>query len=264
MAITSFERFPVRVSTKRGQRVYLVQGTDDEADALNHLQGVAPTSWNSLPRREVSVEHLAPETWEGVVTYASRFGSSDTEVTYDGTGGTERVLVGTTVSSTAAPGFSACDFKGAINVNEQGPQGVEIVVPRLRMTIRTTIDAANWTTGYVENLQGLTGTWNQSAYTSPDFITYAAGTLLFLGPRSRIIPNSGDVELELSFSISPNRSNIDVGDSITVPSKQGHDFLWAYFPPVADASGCKQIVRQPTAAYVVRVYEPGDYSQLGV
>ena len=46
-------------------------------------------------------------------------------------------------------------------------------------------------------------------------------------------------------------------------SKKGWEYLWVRYADEEDAAA-KMLVKRPIAAYVEKVYEEGDFSQLGI
>ena len=65
----------------------------------------------------------------------------------------------------------------------------------------------------------------------------------------------------MPISASPNQTGLTVGD-ITNIDKKGWEYLWVYFEDKED-SAAKMLVKRPIAVYVEKVYEDGDFSQLG-
>ena len=62
------------------------------------------------------------------------------------------------------------------------------------------------------------------------------------------------------FAASPNMTGLIVG-TITGITKGGWHHLWALY---ADDVDQNTLIKRPIAAYVERVYDPGDFSQLGI
>ena len=56
--------------------------------------------------------------------------------------------------------------------------------------------------------------------------------------------------------------NLHVGD-IVVASKKGWEYLWVRYEDAED-DAANVLVKKPTAAYVEKVYEDGDFSVLGL
>lgn len=101
----------------------------------------------------------------------------------------------------------------------------------------------------------LTGKTNDAAWRG-----FAAGEVLFQGVSGSYRSGDDVVELTFRFAASPNRTNINVG-GITVSSKKGWDYMWVRYADNVDGDN---IVKQPVAVYVERVYEEGDFGGLGI
>ena len=85
--------------------------------------------------------------------------------------------------------------------------------------------------------------------------------VLFLGASGSKRGN-GDWEITFNFAASPNQTNITVGD-ITVAQKLGWEYMWVRYADAEDTIA-KAIVKKPIAVYIERVYELGDFSNLGI
>ena len=85
------------------------------------------------------------------------------------------------------------------------------------------------------------------------------GEVLFMGASGS---KRGDDEWEITFrfAASPNVTNLTIGD-ITGVDKKGWEYLWVRY---ADAEDEKVLVKQPTAVYVEKVYESGNFAGLGI
>ena len=59
---------------------------------------------------------------------------------------------------------------------------------------------------------------------------------------------------------SPNMSNLTVGD-ITNINKKGWEYLWVRYGDAEDTAA-KTLIKKPTAVYVEKVYEQGDFGAL--
>jgi len=146
--------------------------------------------------------------------------------------------------------------KGAIGVTHDNVEGVDIAIPVYNFSETHYIDDALVTPAYRGTLFSLTGKTNNAAFKG-----CAAGECLFLG-ASGSKRGEEDWEITFRFAASPNRTNITVGD-ITVASKKGWEYLWVRYADAEDATA-KALVKLPVAAYVEKVYEEGDFSQLGI
>ena len=71
-----------------------------------------------------------------------------------------------------------------------------------------------------------------------------------------------DWEITFRFAASPNKTGLTVGD-ITGIDKKGWEYMWVRYADAEDATA-KAIVKKPVAVYIEKVYEEGDFSQLGI
>lgn len=217
--------------------------------------------------------------WDVTVKYSfcPRKMPFDTQaIKIDTAGGTQHVTQAIETSgSYAAAGATAPDFKGAINVTDKTVEGVDIVVPQLNFTVDKCFNLAPASSAGVYNgvgavprlidLYELTGSVNNSNFTVTDSFTGLSITLnphecLFLGCSVAAARSDGGLEISYSFSASPNKTNIAIGD-ITVPSKLGWEYLWVHYVSATDTDA-KAVVKLPNAAYVVKLYEQKNFAAL--
>ncbi len=85
------------------------------------------------------------------------------------------------------------------------------------------------------------------------------GEVLFLG-ASGSKRGKEDWEITFKFAASPNITGLTVGP-ITGIAKRGWDYLWVRY---LDDEDSFQIIRRPVAAYVERVYEFGNFADIGI
>ena len=71
-----------------------------------------------------------------------------------------------------------------------------------------------------------------------------------------------DWEISFRFAASPNVTGLTIGE-MTGIDKKGWEYLWVRYADAEDATA-KALVKLPIAAYVEKVYEEGDFSQLGI
>jgi hypothetical protein len=255
-----------RTGTTSAELIYIVTGTASDTDAKDALEAEAPATWDDLTRTEVEVEPVRIDTgdadsciWRGTARYGQSPPTESSTYSFDTTGGNQHVT-----NSLATPGkykVSADpndppDFKGAVGVTENGVGGVDIVVPVFQFAETHYKPSAFVTVAYVQTLRDLTGTVNDDAFKG-----FAAGEVLFLGATGNK-RGGGDWAITYKFGVSPNRTNIEVGD-ITVASKKGWEYLWVFYRPKLDADA-KIVVQRPVAAYVEKLYEEKDLSDLGI
>lgn len=272
-------------SEKRGERVFLVFGVEypqtssTEADVMTAVVDFAPTTFDSMPLRVVSVEPVSNTIWKATAAYSPTEDSPPPEysgflTTFSTTGATERVYTAIDqgrLNLTSENPLDAVDYGLQVNVSNDGEvQGVDIVVPRMEFNETHFIADSTVTDAYIKTLANMTSTVNSSSFRGFD-----AEEVLFLGASGAKRPAEGDWEITFAFAASPNR-NLTVseilGYSVAYGSnfipKKGHEFFWVShekstsFDDSGEPTGL--ITSEPVAAYVSKVYRTADFSALGI
>jgi len=268
MAVTVIERYDSRAlsggDTATAELVFLIRGTADDAVAYSALLAGAPTSHQGLVRQTARTEPLdvdaadeARSTWLGVVGYGreARAVVGESSFSFDTSGGTQHITQSIqTVAKYAKAGQTAPDFKGAIGVSQNEVEGVDLTMPVYQFSETHILSAGTVDAAYKGKLFALTGRTNDAVFKGCQ-----TGECLFLGARGSM-RTGGDWEVAFQFAASPNRANFAVGD-ITVVSKKGWEYMWVRYTDAVDQN---QFVKQPVAVYVERVYEAGDFAELGI
>jgi len=273
MPVTTLERVTSRRRTTGSspsiERQYRTTGTASEISALADVEGTAPSVDSGLPRQQIDLEPEWVDTttgdgaWNATVTYGSETvpDVAESSFSFDTTGGTQHITHAlATIATYPAPGIpGAPDFDGALNVTDQGVEGLDIELPVYRFAETHYMEDADVTLAYKGTLFSLTGRVNNTAFKG-----LAAGECLFLGAQGTR-RGSGDDDLwEISYQFagSPNVTGLSVGP-ITGINKLGWEYLWVRYAVAEDATA-KALVRKPIAVYIEQVYKVGDFSQLGV
>jgi hypothetical protein len=238
---------------------YIIQGTDDDSAALTALLAYAPVVWDTvLPQQNSSVEQLTQTIWVGTVKY----GYQQTQVNeavyqFDTAGGTQHITQSLSTSQSYAPsGKTAPNFSGAIGVDANSVNGVDITVPTYAFSQTHYFADSLVTDAYKAILFGLTGKTNIAPWRN-----YNAGEVLFLGV-SGARRGYGDWELSFKFAASPNITGKTIG-TITGIAKKGWEYLWVRYEDTDDATA-KQLIKTPSAVYIEKVYLDGDFGGLGI
>lgn len=228
----------------------------------NALTGDAMMVLKSITAKES--ENL--ECWTVTGTYES-LGRDDNgnsiNYTFSGTtsGATQTVTQGIGYQSYG----TGPNYAGAINVDKDGVNGVDVVIPKLEFQIEKVIpqrnnagNATQWF-AYLMNILRVTGTVN-----SAPIFGFAQRELLFLGADFNA-KGGGDVTFTFKFVASPNRL-VANGNALTIGSisgieKFGHDYLWVDYRAV-ESGGF--IIREPRTVHVHRVYEDGNFALLNI
>ena len=273
-------------------RVWNVIGTSNE-DALhadiNVKLSTLYTYWTypgqplvKLRAENYSVSYQGDDAWLVTVAY-EKLGADDPTQSgplkkvrsFDTTGGMQTVTQarGGTAGERVydSTGFLIANvpsMKGAVNVDDRGVNGIDIVVPQFTWTETYDVPSTYVTNAYIRAVHLLTGSVN----TDP-FRGFAKGEVLFLGMTGQqewdAQKGDGPWSLGYKFVASPNRGP-DLGGlpaepigNITTYNKYGHDFLWVRYASVDDTTN-NLMLRQPLNVYVNKVYPDGDFSKIGI
>ncbi len=216
--------------------------------------------FDDLGLSSLSRERIADEVWDFTGQYKQREPEpGEYTVSIDTNGGQVMQTYAYAESKYVATGESAPGMNGAIDVQDKKPQGVQRIIPALKITVRAKIKTANITTvggvmAYARLISELTGTVNNATA----FGEFAAGELLFTGASGDIIAENPS--LQFTFLASKNVTGLTIG-SITGITKAGHDYIWFSFKDDKDAStGLLQ--SKPRAAYVNRIYGEANHGLL--
>ncbi|MEP0848622.1 MAG: hypothetical protein HRF50_17590 [Phycisphaerae bacterium] len=268
MPVTVEEKFESRVVTTGASPTaelrYTIFGTADNAEALNGLIAASPSlfdPWGSglifLPRDTVTIQPVGEMLWEGIVRYGTVPATNESVFAFDTGGGTQHITQSlANVQRYAPPGQTAPDFKGAIGVTADSVEGVDITVPVYHFSETHYLPPELVTDPYKATLFALTGKVNNGLFKG-----LAAGECLFVGAAGAK-RGGGDWEITYRFAASPNVTGLTIGD-ITGIAKKGWEYLWVRYADAEDAAA-KALVKKPTAVYVEKVYEEGDFSLLGI
>ncbi len=116
------------------------------------------------------------------------------------------------------------------------------------------LPVATVTPTYIQKVMALTGKTNAGAFRS-----FAIGEVLFLG-ASGSRRGAEDWAITFKFAASRNATGLTIG-GITGVAKGGWEYLWVMY---ADAEDSGHLVKQPVGVYVERVYDSGNYADLGI
>jgi hypothetical protein len=159
-----------------------------------------------------------------------------------------------TRSRTKRGGGAAADSQKAIGVTADGEvQGCDRIAPHLEWSTTRTLSYI--TLGYLDTLYQMVGKVNNAT-----FYGFPAGTVLFMGSDI----SGKDTEkktVSFKFACQPNETDIEICDGLTVPAKNGWEYLWVSYKNVEDAG---TLFMQPSAAYVERIYDTASYTVLGI
>jgi hypothetical protein len=271
-------------------RVFNVIGTADEnvlhASCNSAISSLYPY-WQypgqpqvRLRAESYSVEYQGDGMWRVTIAY-EKIGADDSSQTaplkrarsFDTTGGTRHVTNALDMNNgdvgerKYGPGGldDAASFKGAINVDDNGVNGIDIVVPALSWTESYDVPSNYVTNAYIKNIASLTGSVNKAAFRS-----FRPGEVLFVGGSGTHEwddqKGTGPWSLSFKFVASPNVGQTlpkaKIGDIANVEA-YGHEVVWVRYATASDSTK-NQLVRLPVAVYCNRVYPDGDFSLIGI
>lgn len=170
-----------------------------------------------------------------------------------------------TLSRTGRAGIvpaTETNHQGAINVEDGKPEGVEIIVPYMTLSLTKRFQFLSY--GYLKTLRELVGQTNLDT-----FFGYAADEVLFLGASGSVDKDQG-VTVQYKFGVRKTETDVIVRageaaglNEIKVPTKPGWYHLWVEFGEELDATSGKLAVR-PQAAYVERIYKHTSFAPLQI
>ncbi len=241
-----------------GELLWIVTGTSDDQVAVSETLLATPTTFAGLPLLNVSVDRIAEEVWGTTANYGDKnFGTTPEPAvpifSFDTTGGSSHISqsLATNAFSGATP---APDSKGAIGDNGDTVEGVDIPTPVYNFSETHLVPVANVTPAYKATLFALTGTINGGFFKG-----FSNGEVLYLGTVGSL-RNANYWELSYSFAALPNITGVQIGD-ITGINKRGWDYLDIRREKDEDSG---KIVNVPTAVYVHKVFEDGNFGFLGI
>lgn len=186
--------------------------------------------------------------------YTSKQLESLLRIGWDSTGGTVKMTTSRGTAAFARAGLTAPDFKNAIGVRNGEPEGVDVVIPALKLNFTYKWPKGVVDLAYVKALAGMVGKTNDALW-----YTFAAGELLFLGSTGEL-DLTAPTEIQYHFAASSNATGLSIGQIASV-AKGGHQYLWVSFDQTTDQD---RIVQRPRACYVETVYGTSNFPAFGI
>lgn len=250
-------------------RIFTIYGGDDPSDsALRGMSGLPQPNeqWGTedlyVANRDFDVLRPGVGSVPGIVRCTVSYGPPQSLPNPDDTEqsielGTETIHVkqGIAGGSRNYPS-GATQFGDAINVTEDGVQGVDIFSPKCLITFsvnRSTISDA-----YFATVAGLRRKVNNALYKG-----YAAGTLLYMGMQATR-RGTGNYRCKHTFDFSENVTKTiatDAGSQTVV--KNGWEYLWFRTVQKDDGTGSK-VVNSIASCHIRKVYDTADFSGLSI
>jgi hypothetical protein len=265
------------------QRSYKLFGSTDDIEVHAYLNQVLTAQglfWDypgagdqRLQAESYSLEYLGGDAWHVTVDYVKEGGADDDNQTsplrrsrsFDTGGGTQHITQAIGTPQERRYGSNAPDQSGAIGVDGNSVQGVDIVVPALNWTETYDVPSVYVTTNYIKSLADITGTVNNAAFRG-----FPADEVLFVGASGAQDwdEEKGDGPWTLSFKFvqSPNAGSGSTLPALTIGSisgiqKRGHEYLWVRYE---DAVESEVLIKNPRAVYVNPVYRRANFDGLGI
>jgi hypothetical protein len=259
---------------------YKVFGTADDTVLHNEINAEISAygqywQYPGLPDMKLyaesySVSFLGDNAWQVQISYSKDGAEDGTEPlkrarSFDTTGGTQHITQACSVGSGGTLDFekrfpsSATNMSGAIGVDSNGVNGVDIVVPQLQWQESYDVPNSYVTSNWIRGVAGVTGTTNNASFRG-----FESGEVLFVGCSGSQEwdddKGRGPWSLSFRFVASKNVTGQTIG-SISGISKRGHEYLWVLYE---DAVSSNTLLKQPKAVYVSKVYKDSDFSTLGI
>lgn len=243
-------------------RTWHVFGSTDIEDISAEILSVAPADWLLLGRDDdnITISEMGHAAWMCSVPYNKASydaGLPPASFSFRIGGRSQKIYEAPVISTTAASGMTAKNFRGGINVDQKGKvDGTDIPARGF------TFEMEHWiTTGALTNSYLSTLVSTCTRYNNASFRGFAAGEVLYLGCTGTQ-DAGGKYRLYHQFEASPNITSGSVANGqITGVNKKGWEYLWVSWAPTVESN---QSTLKPIAAYVHGWTTSADFSLLGI
>jgi hypothetical protein len=223
-----------------------------------------------LRAEQYSVSYLGDDAWQVTIQYEKNGAEDGTEPlkrarSFDTTGGTQHITQSQEYQDVSGYFYesrypsSATNMSGAIGVDANGVNGVDVVTPQLQWQESYDVPNSYVTSNWIRGVAGVTGTTNNAAFRG-----FEAGEVLFVGCSGSQEwddqKGRGPWSLSFRFVASKNVTAKKIGD-ISGIAKKGHEYLWVRYEDAVDSN---VLLKKPKAVYVNKVYRESDFSALGI
>lgn len=233
------------------EKRYRVFGTNDDDDVRRQVRATAPIVFKSLPLATMEVKAVSHNLWEVSCQYtAEEFQRRQSTWSFNTSGSTTHV--GSSLQTRNSVSYSNTgipNFGRAVNVTDNGVEGVDIVIPNLTISETHKYEPAAVTASFMGTIASLTGTVNNAPWRG-----FNSGEVLFTGASGNY--NDNIVAITFNFDLQPNST---VGGM----TKFGWDYYWVLYEDVEDTN-TGDVVKRPRAGYVEQLYPAGNFSLLGL
>lgn len=253
---------------------YCILEAADETEAYNAVVAQSPVELFGLTRKAVrqppKLKLEGGTTWTATVRYVvEEIGKADiqegtpTTVTLEfDTGGETYTRHGVKSDKQAKYSWSAGvdpapDIKGALGFDGKKANGIEQVIPGLKLTLSARYNADRIDANVIKNWSRNTGKTN-----SDKFLGFDAGELLHLGAKGTVtldaftLDATGAVPVSFVFQASENIAGfVNIGE-ISFEGKGGWQHVDVVSGPYEDTTTTPPtVVIKPLYAYVSTIYE---------
>jgi hypothetical protein len=252
-----FEKDPPKYTLK-----YISVGEFNDAIVQSYALAVTPiyamTPAGILRRQNIGVRETGHAQYEVSVEY----GKKNREVgsinfSFDTTGGTFKVKAGKQHIHTYYPSGTTGTpdpdpYKGAIGVQNGEVEGVDLVIPALKLVYTFKHPAGIISAAYMKTLARATGKTNLNPFQSFD-----VDELLFIGATGNEGTDS-DSEVVYNFIAIQNETSLTIGTEFSGIAKKGHECLWIEFVDHLASDATSAV--KPKRVFIERVYDPIDFA----
>lgn len=263
---------------------YVVLGTSNEMEAVGAATSTASPivtfgyqdSVVVLVRSSATAKPTSYSTWEVDVEWTEESSEKSKQRpegqplenmvkwSFDTTGQTQRITVAKkeVARGERSQSYPAPDMLGAIGWDGQQLQGVDVIIPSLKITATVPYKPSEVTKEWIANLARATGKTNSKKWQG-----FEIGELLYIGstgtkevPLANGVPQQKPFDVVHSFEASENQKPYTVGPITIEEGKKGWEYAWLRFEQVDDANSV--VYPKPVHAYIDQVYDEFDFKNL--
>lgn len=241
--------------------IYNAIGSDDPAEIKTAANLVVPTSVNGFPRQPYRFERKGLNTWIVVARFQKAtqqpppIQASDGWVySYDTGETTVRVTHALTVAQSGCNGNAAPDVGLAINVTDDGAEGIDIPVAAARLTRKGVFLKTAVSTSWLRLMAKMAFRTNDAPWNS-----WAEDEVLY---RKTVYVDrlDGYVEITQEFDVGEAVNESYAGSDLTL-AKAPHQYRWVLMQRKEDTTA-KRLTVESVAAYVNTVFKQLDFTDL--